>query len=370
MMKMENMQHTGAYKERGALNKLLTLTEDEKARGVFAASAGNHAQGLSYHAGRLGVRATIFMPIGTPVIKVTRTKDYGANVELVGSSYDEAYEACLAHLQEHGGTLVHPFDDLDVMAGQGTMALEILEAIPDLDVLIVPVGGGGMISGMATAMKSINPRIRIIGVEPERIPTMALAMKGDLSVHPAVTTIADGINVRRVGTKTVEVCSKFIDDWVSVTEEEICQALLFLLEGEKTVAEGAGAVGVAALMSGKLNDQVKGKKVCTVISGGNIDVNAIAQVIECGLLQSGRRVKLSMDIPDRPGALSVLVNQISANQANVIAIHHERTRMASFGAARVQMTLDVRGQGHADQILEALRSNYQQQDRGVITWEK
>lgn len=316
-MKMENMQHTGAYKERGALNKLLSLTLEERARGVLAASAGNHAQGLAYHAGRLGVKSTIFMPLGTPVIKVTRTKDYGANVELVGTNYDDAFAACLERSNSGTGeVLVHPFDDPTVIAGQGTMALEMLDILPDLDVLVVPVGGGGMISGIAKVVKQINPNIRLVGVEPAKIPSMALAVSGITDPHAPVTTIADGINVRKVGKITSEICKEYVDDWATVTEEEICRAILFLLEGEKTVAEGAGAAGVAAIMAGKLGD-VRGKKVGTVICGGNIDVNAISQVIECGLVDSGRRIHFSMDIPDRPGTLSVLINQISTMQANV-----------------------------------------------------
>ena len=316
-MKMENMQHTGAYKERGALNKLCSLTEEERNRGVFAASAGNHAQGLAYHAGRLGITSTIFMPMGTPVIKVTRTKSYGANVVLTGGSFDEAFDACMKRIEEVNGTLVHPFDDVHVISGQGTIGLEIIDAIPDLDVLVIPVGGGGMISGIANAVKQIKPNIRIVGVEPTKIPSMNKAIHaGKIEMHPAVTTIADGINVRRVGKITMEICKDLVDEWVTVTDDEICRAILFLLEGEKTVAEGAGAAGIAALQSGKISD-IHGKKVGTIICGGNIDVNAIAQVIECGLVDSGRRIRVSMDIPDRPGTLSVLINTISAHSANV-----------------------------------------------------
>jgi len=356
-MKMENMQHTGAYKERGALNKLCSLTEEEKSRGVFAASAGNHAQGLAYHAGLQGIHSTIFMPIGTPVIKVTRTKDYGANVQLVGSSFDDAFEACMSHINQHGGTLVHPFDDVHVIAGQGTMGLEIIDQMPDIDVLVIPVGGGGMISGIAKAVKSINPKVRIVGVEPARIPSMARAVHGDVSMQPAVTTIADGINVRKVGKITLDICKHYVDEWVTVTEEDICRAILFLLEGEKTVSEGAGAAGIAALLSGRIRD-ISGKKVGTIICGGNIDVNALSLVIECGLIETGRRIRFGMDIPDRPGSLSLLINQISDFQANVVSVNHERTKMASFGAARVHMVLDVRGESHGREILESLRNTY------------
>lgn len=315
-MKMENMQHTGAYKERGALNKLCSLTKEERSKGVCAASAGNHAQGLAYHAGKQGIKSTIFMPVGTPVIKVTRTKNYGADVRLIGSSFDDAYDACLKHIEETGSTLIHPFDDPAIIAGQGTIGLEIMDEVPDIDVLVVPVGGGGMISGIAKVVKQINPYTRIIGVEPARIPSMARAVSGDPTIFPAVTTIADGINVRKVGLITREICKELVDEWVTVSEEDICRAILFLLEGEKTVAEGAGAAGVAALLAGKIKD-IHGKKVGTIVCGGNIDVNAISQVIECGLVETGRRIRFSMDIPDRPGTLSVLINHISNMQANV-----------------------------------------------------
>jgi threonine dehydratase len=316
-MKMENMQHTGAYKERGALNKLMSLTDAEKSKGVYAASAGNHAQGLGYHAGRLGIPATIFMPTRTPTIKVTRTIEFGATVKLIGESYDDAFDACMEEVNRTGGTLVHPFDDYAIMAGQGTIGLEIMDQIPDLDVLVIPVGGGGMISGVARAAKQLNPKIRIVGVEPSRIPSMKRAViDGDLSPQPAVVTIADGINVRKVGKLTYPLCKELVDDWVEVTEQEICHAILFLLEGEKTVAEGAGAAGVAALISKKVAN-IEGKRIAVVISGGNIDVNAIPQVIDTGLTESGRRIRFSMQIPDRPGSLSVLINHISQLQANV-----------------------------------------------------
>lgn len=273
--------------------------------------------GLAFHAGRLGIKSTIFMPTRTPVIKVTRTKDYGATVRLIGDNYDDSYDACIEEVEKVGGTLVHPFDDVTVIAGQGTIGLELMDQVPDIDVVVVPVGGGGMISGVAKAVKQINPNAKIIGVEPARIPSMKRAVvDGDLTPHPATTTIADGINVRRVGKITSQLCKELVDDWVTVTEEEICKAILFLLEGEKTVTEGAGAAGIAALLSGKVPN-IEGKKVATVICGGNIDVNAIHQVIECGLMETGRRIRFSMDLPDRPGSLSALMNQISTAQANV-----------------------------------------------------
>lgn len=357
-LKMENMQHTGAYKERGALNKLKSLTHNEKHAGVYAASAGNHAQGLAYHAGKLGIKSTIFMPIGTPTIKVSRTLIYGAEVKIVGRNFDEAFEACMESVNLNKGTLVHPFDDRLVIAGQGTIGLEILNQQPDIDILVIPVGGGGMISGIARAAKEINPNIKIIGVEPAKIPSMAKAVAGDRSIQPAVMTIAEGINVRKVGDLTYEICKELVDEWVTVTDEEICRAILFLLEGEKTVSEGAGAAGVAALMAGKID--VAGKKVATVICGGNIDVNALALIIESGLIDSGRRVKLSATLPDKPGSLSQLMNLISSQNANVVCVNHERTQIASFGKAKVQMTLDVRDFAHANDIVQLLREVYKE----------
>lgn len=355
--KMENMQHTGAYKERGALNKLRSLNAKELAAGCFAASAGNHAQGLAYHAGRLGIKSTIFMPLGTPVIKVSRTQFYGAEVKLVGNNYDEAFEACLQAVKESNGTLVHPFDDSAIIAGQGTIGLELMKQIPDIDVIVVPVGGGGMISGVARACKEINPNVKIIGVEPSKIPSMATSIANNrITIHDPVTTIADGINVRKVGNLTFEMCKELVDDWVNVTDEEICRALLFLLEGEKTVAEGAGSAGVAALLANKID--CRNKKVATIICGGNIDVNVISSVIESGLIDSNRRVKVSLHLPDRPGSLSQLMSHISKSQANVVTVNHERTQMTTFGSAKVQMTLDVRGKQHADEIIDSLNRIY------------
>jgi len=355
-MKMENMQHTGAYKERGALNKLHSLTPEQRSKGVCAASAGNHAQGLAFHAGRLGIASTIFMPLGTPVIKVTRTQDYGATVKLVGRDFDEAFSSCVEHMKSQDATLVHPFDDPHIIAGQGTIGLEMMDQNSKLDTLVIPVGGGGMISGIARAAKEINPKLKIIGVEPAKIPSMARYIAGDTAMQPACTTIADGINVRKVGELTSQICRQYVDQWVTVTDEEICRAMLFLLEGEKCVAEGAGAAGIAALISGKID--VRGKVVGTVICGGNIDVNVMAQVIECGLVDSGRRVRMSMELPDRPGSLSKLMLQIAEAKANVVSVSHERTKSASFGTARVQMTLDVRGADHAKDIHDALAPHF------------
>jgi len=263
----------------------------------------------------------------------------------------------MEHVAKTKSTLVHPFDDPHVIAGQGTIGLELMDQIAALDIVVVPVGGGGMISGIARAVKEINPKIVVIGVEPAKIPSMARALSGDRSLQPACTTIADGINVRKVGDHTYEMCKVLVDSWVTVTDEEICRAILFLLEGEKVVAEGAGAAGVAALLTGKVD--VKDKKVATIICGGNIDVNVVSQVIECGLVDSGRRVRLSMELPDRPGTLSKLMSQIAEAKANVVSVSHDRSKLSSsFGAARVQMTLDVRGFEHAQEIVEKLSPQF------------
>src|SRR5438552_8200667 len=251
-LKLDNLQRTGAFKERGALNKLLTLTADERKRGVIAASAGNHAQGVAYHAGRHGIRAQIVMPLTTPLIKVSATKGYGAEVVLHGANYDEACEEAVRRSQQFGLTFIHPFDDVVVMAGQGTMGLEILDQVPDVEAIIAPIGGGGLISGVACAVKETNPRVRVIGVQPARLPSMkvALAEGHPVTLSPAAT-IADGIAVRRAGEKTLPLVQKYVDDIVTVDEEEIANAILLLLEREKTLAEGAGAAAIAALINRK-----------------------------------------------------------------------------------------------------------------------
>src|SRR5215475_11957145 len=271
-LKLENLQMTGSFKERGALNKILTLTPEEKARGVIAASAGNHAQGVAYHATRNSVKSTIVMPAAAPLVKVTRTREYGAEVVLHGASYDEAYEEARRQCAASGLTFIHAFDDDAVMAGQGTVGLELLEQNPYLEAVLVPIGGGGLISGIAVAMKEINPRVRIIGVQTARLPSMVRAVSEHAPVTlPAAATIADGIAVRTAGARTLPVVTKYVDDIVTVDEEEIANAILLLLEREKTVAEGAGAAAMAALVQGRAN--LHGKKLAVVIGGGNIDVN-------------------------------------------------------------------------------------------------
>lgn len=315
-LKLENLQRTGAFKERGALNKLLLLTPEERSKGLITASAGNHAQGVAYHAGRLGIRAEIWMPLTTPLVKLSATRQYGAEVVLHGTNFDEAYRGAREHCAETGATFVHPFDDEDVIAGQGTLALELLQQVPELKTVIVPIGGGGLISGMAIALKGIKPGIRVVGVQTSALPSMVNAVREGHPVRvPGVTTLADGIAVRIAGEKTLPLVRRYVDDLVLVDEEEIANAVLFLLEREKTLAEGAGACAVAALLHHKVT--TNGKIAVAIVSGGNMDVNLLARIIERGLVKGGRLVRLRIPLPDHPGALHQLTNVIAAHRVNI-----------------------------------------------------
>ena len=355
-LKLDNLQMTGAYKERGALNKLLTLERAERERGLIAASAGNHAQAVAYHAGRMGVPATIVMPETTPIMKVANTRGHGARVVLFGSNFDEAYSEARRLEREEGLTFVHPFDDEAVIAGQGTLGLEVMEQVPDLDAVLVPVGGGGLISGVAAAVKAISPRVKVIGVEAEALACMQAAVEaGELVTLDAASTIADGIAVKRAGELTFEHVQSLVDDIVTVTEEEIASAILYLLEKEKTVAEGAGAVAVAALMHHKL-PALEGRRVCAVVSGGNIDVNVVARVIERGLVKDGRLVRIDIPLLDKPGQLTVVSGIISGLRANVVEVHHSRAFSEKFGDTTLLLTLETRGPEHVEEILAALRA--------------
>jgi threonine dehydratase len=356
-LKLDNLQMTGAYKERGALNKILTLGEAERARGLIAASAGNHAQAVAYHAGRLGLAATIVMPETTPIMKVANTRGHGARVVLSGANYDEAYAEARRMEREEGLTFVHPFDDEAIIAGQGTLGLEVVEQVAGLDAVLVPVGGGGLISGVAVAVKALAPQVKVIGVEADAIPCMQAAVEaGELVTLDAASTLADGIAVRRAGEITFEHVQSLVDDVVTVTEEEIASAILYLLEKEKTVAEGAGAVGVAALMHHKLPG-LEGKRVCSVISGGNIDVNVVARVIERGLVKDGRLVRVNIRLLDKPGQLTIVSGIISGLRANVIEVHHSRAFSEKFGDTTLLLTLETRGPEHVEEILGALRAH-------------
>ncbi|HVR29710.1 MAG TPA: threonine ammonia-lyase [Thermoanaerobaculia bacterium] len=354
--KLENLQMTGSFKERGALNKLLQLSPEERRRGVIAASAGNHAQAVAYHASRDGIPATIVMPRRTPLIKVSNTRDHGAEVVLQGNDFDEANAHALELQRERGLVAVHPFDDDAVIAGQGTIALELLEQEPDLEVVLVPVGGGGLISGIAVALKGLRPRVKVIGVEADACPAMKKSVEaGHRVTIEADTTIADGIAVKRPGELTLEYVKRWVDDLVTVDEEEIANAVLLLLEQEKTVTEGAGAVALAALY----NQRVKaayGKRTVMILSGGNIDVNILSRIIERGLAKDGRLVRLEVQLPDEPGALAALLAEVGRRSANVIEVHHERT-FSDLGLASVavELTLETRGAEHVRQLQGALR---------------
>jgi threonine dehydratase len=365
-LKLENLQMTGAYKERGALNKLLLMEVADRERGLIAASAGNHAQAVAYHAGRLGVKATIVMPEATPIMKVANTRAHGARVVLQGANYDEAYAEARRLEQAEKLTFVHPFDDPDVIAGQGTIAVEVLAQEPDVEAILVPVGGGGLVSGIAVAVKALRPATRVIGVETEVLPCILQAVEAGrpVTLDPA-NTIADGIAVKRAGDLTLEHVKRYVDDIVTVSEEEIASAILYLLEKEKTVVEGAGAVAVAALMQRKVRG-LDGRRVVAIVSGGNIDVNLVARVIERGLVKDGRLVRISVPLQDKPGQLAKVSSIVANARANVIEVHHTRAFAYRFGDTTLQLTLETRGPEHVEEILRALRERgYQVQQMGI-----
>ncbi len=353
-VKLENLQMTGSFKERGAANKLLTLSALERQRGVVAASAGNHGLAVAFHCQRLGIRSVIVMPEWAPLIKVTSARYHEAEVVLAGANYDEAYGHARKIETERGLTFVHPFDDPQVIAGQGTLGLELLEQCPDFDAVVVPVGGGGLIGGVALAIKSKNPRARVIGVQAEEIAAMQASLWGGKRLTlPAAATIADGIAVREVGELTFELAKKHVDAVVTVTEEEIANAILLLLEIEKTVVEGAGATTLAALVNRKV--ALEGKTVVLVLSGGNIDVNVIARVIERGLVKDGRLVRFSVLLQDRPGALARLTALIAQSRANVLHISHDRAfSLARIGETEVVVTLETSGREQIEAVKQRL----------------
>lgn len=353
-LKLDNLQRTGAFKERGALNKLLTLTEAERKAGVIAASAGNHAQGVAYHAGKRGIRAQICMPLTTPLIKVSATKAYGAEVILHGANYDEACEEAIRRSKSDGLTFIHPFDDDVVIAGQGSLGLEILQQHPDIEAVIVPIGGGGLIGGISCAVKETNPKIQVFGVQPSRLPSMKMALvEGKPVTIPAATTIADGIAVRRTGVRTLELVKKYVDDVVTVDDEEIANAILLLLEHEKTLAEGAGAAAIAALVNRKL--QLTGKRVAVVVGGGNIDVTLLSRIIERGLVKDGRLVRLRIHLPDFPGALHNLTGILAQHRANIVETSYDRAyHGVNLGDTAIEITMETRGPAHIAELLSAL----------------
>src|SRR5579871_1222438 len=355
-LKLDNQQRTGAFKERGALNRMLTLTPDERSRGVIAASAGNHAQGVAYHAGRHGIKSRIFMPLPTPLTKVSATRAYGADVVLQGANYDEAYARAVENGREDGLTLIHAFDDDAVIAGQGTLGLEILQQHPEIEVLVVPVGGGGLIGGIACAAKESNPSVLVYGVQPARIPSMKQAVaQGKPVTLESAKTIADGIAVRRAGDRTLPLVQKYVDDIVTVEEEEIANAILLLLEREKTLAEGAGAAALAAVLNHKL--PLVAKRVAVLVCGGNIDVTLLSRIIERGLVKDGRLVRLRVHLPDYPGALHRLTGILADHRANIVETAYDRAyHGVNLGDTAIDITMETRGPEHIAELLAALVS--------------
>ena len=353
-LKFENLQFTASFKERGALNKMAQLTPAERACGVLAVSAGNHAQAVAYHAQRMGVRATIVMPRFASSVKVENTRGFGADVVLEGDTFEDARVAGLALAAERGLTVVHPFDDAAVIAGQGTVALEMLSQQPSIDTLVVAIGGGGLIAGMATAAKALRPDIRVIGVQTERFPAAWNSKHGE-SRESRQATIADGIGVKSPGTLTLPVIRDLVDDVVLVSEDDIEQAILMLLEIEKTVVEGAGAVGLAAVLKDKV--RFAGRKVGLVLCGGNIEPLVLAEIIERGMVKSGRLARLRVDLRDVPGALADVAALLARLGANIDEVQHQRA-FTSLSVERVQIEVVVqtRGAAHIEKILVAMRA--------------
>ena len=354
-IKPENLQKTGSFKIRGAYNRIAKLTEDEKNRGVIAASAGNHAQGVAFGAQKLGIKAVIVMPKHTPLIKVEATRKYGAEVILHGDVYDDAYNKAKELQAEYGYTFVHPFDDEDVIEGQGTIALEVLEELPDAEIILVPIGGGGLISGVAAAAKMKNPQIKIIGVEPEGAASAVAALKNDEVVELSeAITIADGTAVKRIGDTTFDYIKKYVDEIVTVSDYELMESFLLLVEKHKIVAENSGILSIAGLK--KLN--VKGKKIISILSGGNIDVLTISSMINKGLVNRGRIFTFSVDLPDKPGQLVAVSEMLSNQNANVIRLEHNQFKnLDRFHEVELQVTVETSGEEHIEKIIKNFKEN-------------
>ena len=353
-LKTENLQVTGSFKVRGACYKISRLSDEEKARGVIACSAGNHAQGVALGAQKNGIKSVICLPDGAPISKVEATKSYGAEVCLVEGVYDDAYKKALSLRDEMGYTFIHPFNDEDVIAGQGTIGLELIEQLPDLDAVIVPVGGGGLISGIAFTVKALNPRVKVYGVQASGAPSMYNSIHdGKIENLSSVSTIADGIAVKTPGDLTFELCQKYVDEIVTVSDDEISAAILALMEQHKLVTEGAGAVSVAAAMFNKVD--IKGKKAVCLLSGGNIDVTILSRVINRGLLMSGRTCQLMIELVDKPGQLKNVSRIIADMGGNVISVHHERANEGSdVNGCYLRIALETRNFEHIEEIKSAL----------------
>lgn len=354
-LKLENLQITGSFKPRGAFNKMLQLTPEQRDAGVVAASAGNHAQGVAYVARQLGIDATIVMPETTPLAKIRGTEELGASIVLYGSRYGEAYEKASELQQQHGYTFIHAFDDLQVIAGQGTLGLELLEQVPDMDILVVPIGGGGLIAGSAVAIKATRPEVRIIGVETKRIPSMKSSIEvGHVETQHPANTIADGISITRVGQHTFPLVNQYVDEIVTVSEEDIASAIMMLLEREKTLTEGAGAVGFAAVSHGYI-DNIKDKKIVVVLSGGNIDMTMLTVILERGLEYDGRMARLKVVIPDKPGNIAKLASLVAEQQANILEIYqHHSVSEVDIGETEVEMVMEAKGKEHIDAIIASI----------------
>ena len=354
-LKPENLQNTGSFKLRGAYNKISQLPAAERQKGVITASAGNHAQGVALSAHKLRVKAVICMPATTPILKVEATRAYGAEVVLYGDTFDDAYAKSLELQKEKGFVYIHPFNDLQVLLGQGTVAKEIIDDCPDIDAILVPIGGGGLASGVALATKLVNPHVQVIGVEPAGAASMEAAFKaGKVVTLPAVDTVADGCAVKTVGDLTYAFCRKYLDEIVTVSELEIMSALLSLIEKHKLIAEGAGVLSLAAL--NKLH--MKDKKVAVLISGGNIDISTISALISKALISRGRVFRFSVQLPDKPGQLLTVAQILTEQDANVIRLDHDQTMVTdSFQKVQLTVTVEAHGQEHIDRIVAALASN-------------
>lgn len=356
-LKTENLQVTGSFKVRGAYYKISQLTDEEKAKGVIACSAGNHAQGVALAAAKNGIKSLICIPDNAPISKVEATKSYGAEVCLVKGTYDDAYEKAVSLVEEKDMTFIHPFDDEMVIAGQGTIGLEILDQLSDVDAVLVPVGGGGLISGVAFAIKSLRPEVKVYGVQAAGAPSMLNALRDKkIETLDSVKTIADGIAVKTPGEHTYEYCSKYVDDIVTVTDDEVATAILELIEKQKMTAEGAGAVSVAAAIFNKV--PIKGKKVVCLVSGGNIDVTILSRVIDRGLQKAGRLAELVIELVDKPGQLLGVSEIISKTGGNVISVNHARTDVdLDINSCVLRISIETRNQEHLDEIIEKLSEN-------------
>ncbi|MGN0665992.1 MAG: threonine ammonia-lyase [Huintestinicola sp.] len=356
-LKAENLQVTGSFKVRGAYYKISQLSDEEKQRGVIACSAGNHAQGVALAAAKNGIKSLICLPDAAPISKIEATRSYGADICLVDGVYDDAYAKAISLRDEKGYTFIHPFDDEYVIAGQGTIGLEMLDQLPDADAVVVPIGGGGLISGVAFTMKRLNPKIKIYGVQAAGAPSMVNSLSsGRIERLPSVSTIADGIKVMEPGEHTFDICREYVDGVVTVTDDEISSAILALIENHKLIAEGAGAVPVAAVMFDKI-PEIAGKKVICLVSGGNIDVTILSRVIDRGLLTSGRTCLMNIELIDKPGQLKGVSDIIARLGGNVISVHHERANPGSdVNGCFLRITLETRNFEHIKEIKNALKN--------------